>query len=115
MKKLINVGSTLPEISGNYFYWAKGETDKNELTYGKFTEQLESENIINSQNNLNYTYDIAHFNCGDTWRIPTKFEFEEILESCKWIWSTIDEKYGYKVIGPNGKSIFFPAELNRYY
>lgn len=43
---------------------------------------------------------------GATWRLPTKAEFAELLNKCKWIWHS--QGY-YKVIGPNGNSIFFPA------
>ena len=37
--------------------------------------------------------------------LPTKAEFEEIKNSCRWSWTG----RGYKVTGPNGNSIIFPA------
>lgn len=40
--------------------------------------------------------------------VPTVTEFQELLECCKWEWNK--KKTGYNVIGPNGNSIFLPAE-----
>lgn len=56
----------------------------------------------------------------DEWRIPTEAEFQELLDKCTWEWQegdTIDwtknyeqdNRNGYKVTGPNGNSIFLPA------
>ena len=42
-------------------------------------------------------------------RLPTKDEFEELLEKCTWKWTTLEGQIGYKVIGKNGNSIFLPA------
>ena len=42
-------------------------------------------------------------------RLPTKEEFEELLEKCTWERTTLEGQIGYKVIGKNGNSIFFPA------
>lgn len=41
--------------------------------------------------------------------MPTKVEFDELLNNCQWEWTTKNEVNGYKVIGPNGNSIFLPA------
>ena len=41
--------------------------------------------------------------------IPTKEQIEELIDNCEWTW----DKTGYKVVGPNGKSIFFPALGNQ--
>lgn len=39
------------------------------------------------------------------WHMPTADQFAELIAKCKWTW----EKGGYRVTGPNGKSIFLPA------
>lgn len=36
--------------------------------------------------------------------LPTYAQFEELKDNCKWVW--VDN--GYKVLGPNGNSIFLP-------
>ncbi len=38
--------------------------------------------------------------------MPSKDQFEELIDKCQWEWI---EGKGYKVIGPNGKSICLPA------
>lgn len=50
-----------------------------------------------------YTYNEAMKKFGD--RLPTKKQLEELLYKCKWYW----KRDGYKVVGPNGNSIFLPA------
>ena len=54
-----------------------------------------------------YTFDEAIAAFGD--KIPTREQFEELVRSCQWVWVGI----GYRVIGPNGKSILLPAEGSR--
>ena len=51
-----------------------------------------------------YTYESAMFNFGD--RLPSKADWEELKSSCKWEWTV----GGYRVVGPNGKSITLPAQ-----
>lgn len=50
-----------------------------------------------------YDYDAAvkTFGCC----IPTKDQLDELRSKCRWVWNGT----GYKVIGPNGKSIVMPA------
>lgn len=52
--------------------------------------------------------DIAKNKLGDEWRIPTKEEIYELKNNCLWIYQEKDNQIGYKVIGPNGNSIFMP-------
>ena len=58
--------------------------------------------------------DIAYTNWGGYARVPTRSEFEELLNYCDWTW--IDDKLygltGWKITGPNGKSIFLPYVTN---
>ena len=52
----------------------------------------------------NPQYDIVSKTLNNGWRIPTKFELQELIEKCKWS----KEEMGYKVEGLNGNSIFLP-------
>ena len=56
----------------------------------------------------------------DEWRMPTEAEFQELIDRCTWTWqeggfANLQEepngwnRNGYKVTGPNGNSIFLPA------
>ena len=50
-----------------------------------------------------YTYDDAMAKFGNY--LPTKDQFEELINSCEWTWTG----NGYKIVGPSGKSISLPA------
>ena len=41
--------------------------------------------------------------------MPTDAELTELREKCKWTWTSQNDVNGYKVVGPNGNSIFLPA------
>ncbi|WP_290449076.1 PEGA domain-containing protein [uncultured Muribaculum sp.] len=99
-----NVGASSIEDSGNYYAWGetatKAEyTQANSKTYGKTKGDISG----------NPQYDAARANWGGTWRLPTKAEFNELRNKCKWEWTELGSKKGYRVIGPNGNSIFLPA------
>ena len=48
--------------------------------------------------------------------MPTADEYEELINNCRWEWTTKDGINGYKVISKkNGKSIFMPITGFRYY
>lgn len=53
--------------------------------------------------NALYTYEKAKKISGG--KLPTKRQFEELKNKCSWTWTD----RGYKVTGPNGKTIFLPA------
>ena len=41
--------------------------------------------------------------------LPTKTQWEELMDYCDWTWTG----RGYKIVGPNNRSIFLPAEGRR--
>lgn len=46
----------------------------------------------------------------NAFRFPTKEEIDELRKKCKWEKTYIDEEqFGFKVIGPNGNSIFLQS------
>ncbi len=57
----------------------------------------------------NPQYDVATATWGSGWRLPTRGELEELLESCEWEWTTEGGHNGYRVTGQSGNSIFLPA------
>ena len=56
-----------------------------------------------------YTYDEAVAAFGS--RLPTKEQWEELINECTWSWTGS----GYKVTGQNGQSITLPAKGSRDY
>ena len=95
-----NIGAENPEDYGNYYAWGETSTKSSYLgdnctTWNKRMEDIKGTN-----------HDVAFVEWGGNWRMPTKEEFNELLEKCEW------ERIGngcYKVTGPNGNSIYLPA------
>lgn len=56
-----------------------------------------------------FTYDEAIERFGDC--MPNYCQCKELLNLCKWEWINLfgGKVQGYKIIGPNGNSIFLPA------
>ena len=66
------------------------------------------------KNGKYYTFDkaLALENNGE--RLPTKEEFQELIDNCTWLWRE-EGVQGYKVTSKkNGNSIFLPAASTRY-
>ncbi len=99
-----NIGADSPEEYGNYYAWGETRikesyTEQNCTTWEKQIGDISG----NSQ------YDAARANWGGTWKTPDKSAFDELKKKCEWEWTTQNGVNGYKVIGPNGNYIFFPA------
>lgn len=102
-----NLGASHGSDFGDYYCW--GETSPvREKMY-----VIPSNPIGNTDYKGNITgkssYDAATSKWGGTWRLPTRKEWEELLKSCSWSWTTWNGTYGYQVTGPNGNWIFLPA------
>lgn len=46
---------------------------------------------------------------GGNWQTPTRADVLELIGTCSATWTTVNDVYGYRFTGPNGKSIFLPA------
>ena len=95
-----NIGATSPYDYGDYFAWGEVKnkfdyTLDNCDTYGKTMKDISG----------NEEYDVARSKWGSTWRMPTVYEFDELLEYCDWEITS----QGCLVTGPNGNRIFLPA------
>jgi len=118
-----NVGADSPEDNGKYFVW--GETKPGYIcdwdTYKWCNERIDMltkyctksdrgyNGFTDGKTTLDLSDDAAYVNMGSNWRMPTIDEIGELMDECTWIWTTQNSKEGYKVTGPNGKSIFLPA------
>ena len=100
-----NVGATKPEEFGGKYAW--GETEVKE----DYTE----ENYLYSGQNLGSNicgteYDVAHVTWGGNWQMPTKKQIEELISKCTYEVVVVNGISGGKFTGPNGNSVFFPAQ-----
>lgn len=108
-----NVGATKPEEIGYLFAWGEVEPKEDyslgnykwynasDSTYTKYCTDS-SFGTVDNKTVLDPEDDAATVNMGGPWRMPTDEEFLELMNLCRWERT----KKGYKVIGPNGSSIF---------
>lgn len=109
-----NIGASSPEGSGYYYAWGElvpktNYSVDNSNTYGVSQENLQHLGIIDNNNKLAVSHDVAHTQNGNRFRMPTFEELKELESQCKWERGTINGVRGYKVTGPSGNSIFLPA------
>ena len=105
----MNVGAVGPEDYGEYFDGLMvSSTDRYDSIF--FINEFKKDTIIICGDSH---YDAARYNWGGNWRLPTVGELVELKEKCNWTWCKELGHPGYKVIGPNGNSIFLPASGNR--
>lgn len=106
-----NLGATTPEEFGGFYAW--GETEQKEAytwdnyRWGdgnSFTKYFNS----TSSEVLEPADDAATVHLGGDWRTPTYFEMEELVNECLWTEEYINGVRGFRVMGPNGNSIFMP-------
>ena len=71
----MNVGASSAVDRGGYYAWGeittKSKYDSSTYT-GPFVSVLPLEN------------DVAHMTLGGTWRMPTRAEYEELIDNCTW-------------------------------
>ena len=117
-----NVGAETADDAGCYFSW--GETSPKDI-YNSTTDKYCScpdgktscydashytkYNSTDGKTVLDPEDDAATVNWGSSSRMPTKEEFQELLDKCTWIWDSSPSHKGYLVASSNGKSIFLPA------
>lgn len=123
----VNVGAISPSDYGDHYAWGETKTkdsyswdtykrwqaadkDKYKKPADFFVSSL-------SLTGNNIGGDVAHKEWGNKWRMPTKAEFAELLDTAKCVWKETTENgvNGYKVKSRiNGHSIFLPFAGCRY-
>ena len=140
-----NVGANTPEEYGDYYAWGDTTTyyepgyaqekPQNHWKEGKIGYNWSSYKYCNGSENTLTKYcsdsdygnidsdttllpidDVAHYKWGGNWRMPTRAEFEELLDSCDCNFTTQNGVDGLKVTSKkdSSKSIFLPAAWSYY-
>ena len=100
-----NIGASSLEQPGLYFAWGEIRP-KPAYAQDNYAAKPGLSKLSNAE-------DAAQTFWKGSWRLPTKKEVEELISRCKWEWSKQNGRNGYKITGPNGKSIFLPAAGSR--
>ena len=122
-----NMGTTEPTQPGDYYAWGETSTKKKYYSdnYKYYIwkdydlKRITKYNEEDGKTVLELEDDAARANLGVGYRIPTKADWEELLEDCKWeavtitLPETLDPSQKksiarWKVTGPNGNSIVLP-------
>ena len=116
-----NVGANSPEEYGDYFAWAETEPKTtydwstykyyNGTTMTKYCAESEY-GTVDNKTELEAMDDAATVNWGADWQIPSREQFEELINSsCTTTkWTTMNGENGRKITSKsNGNSIFLPA------
>ncbi len=127
-----NIGACCPEEYGYYFAWGETEGYKNgktEFSWNTYkwcngsSSSLIKYNtssnwgIVDNKEELDLEDDAAYVNWGPVWCIPSREQFEELINSSYTTteWTTQKGVNGYKITSKkNGNFIFLPASGCRY-
>jgi len=117
-----NVGASKPEEYGNYYAW--GETEVKSVydwntypyCYYEYGSGIDWSRYVDIGSDIAGTsYDTATANWGALWRMPTKDQYQELVDNCTSEWTTQNGVNGRKFTGPNGGTVFLPAAGLRGY
>lgn len=109
-----NVGGTSEAPVGGLFGWADPTGNKTSHVVGDYVPLSSFLSHAISENISGTEYDIATVQWGGNWRMPTKKEWKELIDKCKWSKESQFNVMGYRVEGPNGNSIFLPCTGLRF-
>ena len=118
-----NLGATKPEAFGDYYAWGETTTkskyswsnynwceeDGHHITKYCTNATYGNKGFVDGKSTLEAADDVATVKLGSSWRMPTADEIKELIDKCNWEWTQLNGVKGYRVTGPNSKSIFLPA------
>ena len=120
----VNIGAAAPELYGDYYAWGETATketynwstyryatvdaDGNLQTLTKYNTS-ETYGTIDNKTTLEASDDVATAVLGSGARIPTKAEWQELLDNTTAEWTTQNGVNGRKFTAANGSSLFLPA------
>ena len=117
-----NIGATKPEAYGDYYAW--GETEKknkyDHVSYKYSTgEDKDGDGWYDNKRSqyqelgssiCGTKYDVAYVKWGNSWVMPSKKQFDELINNCNFKWTSLNYiKGAYFKSKTNGNSIFLPA------
>lgn len=115
-----NIGANKPEENGNYYGWGD-PTGKDAFEWdNKYIIDINQGFPIREGNTpppssiIKTSKDIAYYNWGGNWRMPSIEEAQELIEKCEICYYESHGKNMIKVVGPNGNFIIIPYSGELY-
>lgn len=112
----MNVGASSPEEYGDLFAWGETEPKSEYAWTNYFDTENNGSTFIKYNNNGGLTEllpedDAAAANWGEGWQMPSKEQFEELIDPnyTTTVWTEQNGVYGRMITGKNSQYIFLPA------
>lgn len=110
----MNVGAVSPEDYGKYYAWAEITADKSSYDwgnykYGRYWNQTTKYPGVDERSILEPEDDAATMNLGSQWETPTEADWQELIDKCKWVWTT-----GYGVNSIPGYIVYKMKDTDNY-
>jgi hypothetical protein len=102
------VGGDSESPIGGLYGWADPTGEKTSQRIKDYLETVGGTYAKTPYNISGTQYDIATSKWGKKWSMPSKENWKELVEKCKWTKEKAFDVDGYRVEGPNGNSIFLP-------
>lgn len=103
-----NVGGDSESPIGGLYGWADPSGEKTSQNIRDYLDIAGGMYVKTPQNISGTQYDIATVKWGQGWKMPSKENWKELVDKCKWTKEKAFHVSGYRVEGPNGNSIFLP-------
>ena len=105
-----NVGAKSEVDFGQYFSWGNTEGHNIDEEYDFSQNVYNSTPAADIATDLSLEQDAARAILGAPWRMPTAAEFQELVDNCTSVWTTLKGMNGLLFTSNvNGKKLFFPA------
>lgn len=120
-----NIGTALPEGEGSFFAWGESYTkpyyDYTYYVHCNGTPKTLIKYCTNPEygttdfkTSLEAADDAATTLWGESWRMPTTADINELIDNCTWTLDSINDQLGFYVTGKNGNKIFIPMAGTKY-
>lgn len=106
-----NLGANYETDPGLYYMWGDTEGHEKDSGYEFTSANYKAKGLNDISTNLTLAQDAANVRLGGSWRMPTKTEFEELMNNTNITWTTINGVAGRKFANKTdaSKYIFIPA------
>ena len=106
-----------PTNYGSYYAWGEVTGGKDYYDWSTYTHCDGTKETCHDLGSdiAGTQYDVAHYQWGGSWVMPTHEQLDELVDNCTYTWTTLNGVNGGQFTGSNGGTIFLPAAGQRMY